>query len=266
MPKKLDLDGVLKTALDGVAQTAPLLLQNWRPRQAMQFDTKQDATPVTEVDREVEQRIREIVHTCHPDHAVIGEEQGGTARGETPWLWVIDPIDGTKSYIRGLPYFGTQVAVLYEDEVVVGVSSAPALRETVVAHRGGGTFLNRQRLCVSRTPSLDRALIAHGELPLFERQKQVTRLRELCRAVWGIHGFQDFWSYHLVATGRLDAIVEAQPKLWDIAAVSLIVQEAGGRVTDLQGGPIGPTTTSCVATNGRVHNAVLDFFRPRESR
>lgn len=190
MLKDHEFESIYQTALRAVAQTSELLRRHWRPRQTMAYDTKLDATPVTEVDRAVEQRIREIVRSRHPDHAIIGEEHGGAEPTETPWLWVIDPIDGTKSYIRGLPHFGTQLAVLYQGKVVIGVSNAPALGEMAVTRRGGGAFVNNRPLRVSKTKSLKQALVAHGELQLFERRRLLTGVRALCRTAWGIHGFQ----------------------------------------------------------------------------
>ncbi len=261
MPKYFVLDPIFETAFLAVEQTSGVLLRPWRPHRARQYDTKLDSTPVTRVDHAVERRIRKIIKARHPDHMILGEEGGNETGSQSPWLWVIDPIDGTKSYIRGLPYFGTQLAVLYEGEVVVGVSSAPALGEIVVAQRGAGAFLNEKRLRVSSIRSLNRSLIVHGILPLFDQQGLLTGLRRLCNEAWGIQGFQDFWSYHLLAAGSIDASIEAKTNIWDIAAASLIVKEAGGTVTDVRGRPIGPTTTSCVATNGWIHSAILDMLR-----
>ncbi len=260
MAKNPTLEQVLGTALYATAQTSDILLRHWRKAQALRYDTKPDLSPVTAVDRAVERRIRQIIKGRYPQHAILGEEGGNDDSAESAWLWVIDPIDGTKSYIRGLPYFGTQVAVFYEGEVVVGVSHAPVLRETAIARRGAGAFVNRNRLKVSNVRSLKRSLVAHGLLPLFERRKLMPGLRKLCREAWGLQGFQDFWSYHLLATARLDACVEAATNIWDIAAASLIVNEAGGTVTDLRGRPIQTTTTSCIASNGWIHKAILNLF------
>ena len=257
-----ELNAIRDTALEAIEATGDILMNAWRrhrraKRPVMEHATKADLTPVTVTDREVEVAIRRLVLSRYPDHSILGEEAGMDGRLKAPYLWAIDPIDGTKPFVRGMRFFGTQIALMHEGRVMVGVSHAPALRETVVAVRGGGAFLNGKRLRVSDVADLSAALIAHGSVRHFAATGNLERLVALNRRVWGTDGFKDFWSYHNLASGCIDAVLEPETNVWDIAAVSLVIEEAGGMVTEYSGAPIGPGSTSIIASNGRIHKALL---------
>jgi histidinol-phosphatase len=269
IPDAKVLDAVRDTAVAAVEATSDLVVARWEAHRGggltvMAHEVKSDRSPVTAVDEEVEARIREIVRHRFPEHRILGEERGAEGALGSPFLWVIDPIDGTKPFVRGLPHFGTLVAVMYKGQVVVGVSHAPALRETAVAVRGQGAFLDGQRLAVSDIQDLAGALVIHGGVRYFLRAGKLDRLGALSERIWGTDGFKDFWSYHLLASGRVDAVLEADTNVWDIAAASLIVEEAGGRATDFAGERVGPQTTSMIASNGLIHEELLSALAGAE--
>ena len=269
--EKTELLNVVETATAAVGKAAAILTEGWEAwlRQdgvPMRYAVKEDRSPVTATDREVERVLREAILQRHPRHRILGEEGGGSGDEASPFLWALDPIDGTKQFVRGLQFFGIQVAVMHEGRVVAGVSCAPVLGQTLVAWKGGGAFLDKTPLRVSDVDRVDDVFMSHGEIIFFQRTGKLPQLIDLCEAVWGTDGFSDFWSYHDLASGKLDAVIEAETNVWDIAAASIIVEEAGGRATDLDGRPVGPETTSFVATNGRVHDAVLGYLAEARGR
>jgi histidinol-phosphatase len=225
-------------------------------------ESKPDLSPVTEADRDVEATLRRRLAEERPDHAVLGEEMGETSGTGVPWRWVIDPIDGTKNYVRGIPVWGTLIALQHEGETAVGVVSAPALGRRWWAARGEGAFLDGDRLQVSGVADLGDACVSYDDLPSFDRLGLADALLALGRRVWRMRDFSDFWAHMLVAEGAIDAAVYAEPavKLWDLAPLKVIVEEAGGRFTDLAG-----TATddgdSAVSSNGLLHDEVLAAFR-----
>lgn len=260
MPDNIDdIDEILATATLAITRSNELLRRN--SRNGLPYETKEDLSPVTSVDKEIEEILRTIISMRHPSHRVIGEESGVTGSASSPYSWYLDPIDGTKNFIRGLKFYATQVAVLSGNEAIVGVSDAPALGETVVACKGRGSHMNGQPIHVSGVRKLSDAFVNHGGLRRFHETGRVTQLIELVRACWGARGYGDCWSYHLLAAGKIDVLIEARTKTWDVAAVSLIVEEAGGRVSDLNGLPFSPSSTSILATNGYLHDQVLEIFR-----
>jgi len=266
-----NLKKIADTALSAAQNTTRILMENWEkyrnPKNPeMQFSSKSDLSPVTKIDYETERIIREIVLKNHPLHKIIGEEYEEEGIKSSPYLWIIDPIDGTKHYVRGIRTFATQIAVMYENEVIVGVSNAPALNETILAVKNKGAFLNRKRIHTSNIKNIQDSFISHGSVNYFNKNKMLPQLVKLCEHSWGNRGFEDFRSYHLLASGRIDAVLEAKTKVWDIAAVSIIVKEAGGKATDFDGHPIRSDSTSIVATNNYIHDEILDFFRTNEKR
>ncbi|MGH3745126.1 MAG: inositol monophosphatase family protein [Mycobacteriales bacterium] len=222
-------------------------------------DTKPDSTPVTDADRGVEQLVRTRLATARPDDAVLGEEYGAT--GDGPRQWVLDPIDGTKSYARGVPVWATLLALLVDGEVVVGVASAPALGRRWWATRGGGAYAAEagvsRPICVSRVGELADASLSYSSLGGWPDRG---RLLALADAVWRTRAYGDFWSYALVAEGVLDIATEPEVSLWDLAPLALIVEEAGGRFTGLDGAR-GPDRGSALASNGLLHDATLALLR-----
>jgi histidinol-phosphatase len=224
------------------------------------IETKPDLTPVTEADRAVERTIRERLAEARPDDSVLGEEFGaGEARSRR---WIIDPIDGTKNYVRGIPVWATLLALEADDRLMVGVVSAPALGRRWWAARGAGAFAadrlaeGSRALRVSGVSSLADAQLCFSGLRGWDQSVGVDALLALGQACWRTRGFGDFWSYMLVAEGAADIACEPEVSLWDLAAPRIIVEEAGGRFTDLAG-----TQTAgggdALATNGLLHDAAL---------
>lgn len=229
----------------------------------LRVETKPDLTPVSDADRSVEEQMRSTLRRARPRDAVLGEEFGQTGHG--PRRWVIDPIDGTKNYVRGVPVWGTLIALLDGDDVVVGVASAPALGRRWWAALGGGAWTGRSlarasRCQVSGVTHLSDASLSYSELSEWERLNRLPAFLDLTRAVWRTRGYGDFWSHVLVAEGAVDVSAEPELSLWDMAALTVIVTEAGGTFSSLDGAPAADGT-GLVCSNGLLHGqalAVLD--------
>ena len=222
---------------------------------------KADGTPVTEADIAAEQAIRGVVQARFPDDGFYGEETTAE-RLDAEHVWLVDPIDGTKSFVRGYPMFSTQIAVMQRGRLMLGVSSAPVYGETAWAERGAGAFLGNAPIAVSRTARLEEATLSTGNLRSLAAGNRWAAFGRLVPRVDRIRGFGDFLHYHLLASGRIDAVLESDIQILDIAALTVIVEEAGGRVTDLEGRAIGLETRSILATNGLLHDAVLAALEP----
>lgn len=221
--------------------------------------TKPDLTPVSDADQRVEDVLRSSLKRARPRDAVVGEEAGTTGWG--PRRWVIDPIDGTKGFIRGIPIWATLIGLMVEDQVVAGVVSAPALGRRWWAAMGTGAWTGRSLASatschVSDVSLLEDAHLSYASLSGWEQFGRLESFLELTRRCWRTRAVGDFWSYMLVAEGGVDVAAEPELMLHDMAAVSIIVDEAGGRFTNLEGRP-GPCGGSAVATNGRLHEQVL---------
>ena len=225
----------------------------------IKVELKDDETPVTLADRGAEKVIRDTISRAFPDHGFLGEEFG-TQEGTSPYMWIIDPIDATKNYIRKIPIFGTQIALMKGDELILGVSNAPLLNELLYAEAGGGAFLNGEPIQVSDVSQPKDAMICHGGLNWFIEKGTFPGIYNLINNTARSRGFGDFYMYHLVASARADAVIEAAISIWDIAAITVIVREAGGKITDIQGQPVTKETASLVATNGVLHSTVLNYF------
>ena len=220
--------------------------------------TKPDLTPVTEADRSVERALRKRITTARPGHAVLGEEYG--LEGAGAWRWMLDPIDGTKNYVRGIPIWATCIALQHHDEVTVGVVSAPALGRRWWAARGEGAYAAAQPIRVSGITAVADAQMSYDSVQGFEPHGLGERFLGLARRCWRTRGLGDFWSHVLVAEGAVDIAVEPEVAVWDVAAIQVIVEEAGGRFTDLSGAS-RPDGGSAVSTNGLLHDEVLGAFR-----
>ena len=220
---------------------------------------KPDGSPVTAADREIERALREELARARPDHLVLGEEEGGRVDPDVP-TWVIDPIDGTKGFLRGLPVFATLIGVLLRGEVIAAVASAPALAERWDAYLGGGARRNGAPVGVSAIATLAESHVLHGGLDWWRGvQGGWDALGRLSDASWRTRGFGDFWMHLLVAGGTAEVAVERDLKLWDVAAIVGILREAGGRATAWDGGdPL--TSDSLLSTNGLVHHEVLAYL------
>jgi histidinol-phosphatase len=226
-------------------------------------ETKPDLTPVTEADQAAEKALRARIEAERPRDGVVGEEYGETT-GSGGRRWILDPIDGTKSYVRGIPAWGTLIALERDGEIVVGVVSAPALRRRWWASRGAGAYVDRERIRVSRVSAVEDALICYTSLPAFEEHGLGEEFRALAARCWAARGFSDYWAHVLVAEGSADLAVEPVMNLWDNAPLQVIVEEAGGRFTDLEGRPRADGG-SAVTTNGLLHEAALDAFGRRDA-
>jgi histidinol-phosphatase len=228
-------------------------------RDGIEYSLKQDDTPVTRADVESEEVIRRAISAAFPDHGFFGEETG--SRGlDAEYLWLVDPIDGTRSFVRGYPFFSTQIALMRRGEVIVGVSSAPAFNETAWAERGHGAYLDGHRCRISQVARLEEASVSSGNLRTLASGPRWSDWARVVSTVARIRGYGDFYHYHLLASGCIDAVVESDVNILDIAALSLIVEEAGGRFTDLDGRPVGLQTTSVLAGNPRIYAQVASLL------
>jgi len=225
----------------------------------LRVGTKPDLTPVSDADQAAEESLRNVLRRSRPRDAVLGEELGRSGSG--PRCWVIDPIDGTKNFVRGVPVWATLIGLMDGDDVVVGVVSAPALSRRWWAAAGGGAWTGRSltkatRCAVSGVGELGDASLSYSSLGGWEERGRLDGFLGLTRSVWRSRAYGDFWSHVLVAEGAVDVSAEPEVSLWDIAALQVIVEEAGGRFTDIDGNRT-PDGGSIVCTNGRLHDEVL---------
>lgn len=225
----------------------------------LKVNSKPDLTPVSDADLSVENTLREIITRERPDDEILGEEFGGTP-AETGRQWVIDPIDGTKNFVRGVPIWATLIALCDGHTPVMGMVSAPALSRRWWAAAGHGAFLDGSPIHVSEVSQLADASLGFSSLSGWADRGIRKQFINLTDTTWRLRGYGDFWSYCLVAEGAIDIATEPEVNLWDLAALDILVREAGGTFTSLEGEP-GPYGGSAVATNGLLHQAVLDTFR-----
>jgi histidinol-phosphatase len=249
----------LQAALDA-ARAAAEVIQGYYGRNPA-VTIKADKSPVTEADVRAEETIREVLHARFPGYGFFGEESGRHGM-DADNIWVVDPLDGTKSFVRETPFFSTQIALLREGRLVLGVSNAAAYGEIAWAEQGGGAFLDGQRLNVSDVGALAQAFISTGNLKsLAASAAGWTRFGALVGRVARLRGYGDFLHYHLLARGALDAVLESDVNILDIAALTVIVREAGGTVSELAGGDINLESTTILATNGALHPALLSAMQ-----
>lgn len=244
----------LKAAIEA-AEAAARVIRGLYQRN-LEVVTKADKSPVTEADVKAEHAIHEVLSARFPDYGFYGEETGQHAMGAES-IWLVDPIDGTKSFVRECPFFSTQIALMRGGRMVLGVSSAPAYDEFAWAERGEGAWLGGQRIRVSGVDRIESAIVSSGNLKTLASGPQWSRYGELVARVNRIRGYGDFVHYHLLARGALDAVIESDVNILDIAALTVIVEEAGGRFTDLAGGEVGLATTTVLASNGPLHAPLL---------
>ncbi|MFS0700870.1 histidinol-phosphatase [Cellulomonas sp. 179-A 4D5 NHS] len=232
--------------------------------QDLHVETKPDLTPVTDADRTAEEIVRGQLSRARSRDAVHGEEMGDTGHG--PRRWVIDPIDGTKNFVRGVPVWATLIALIDGDEVVLGVVSAPALGKRWWAAQGSGAWTGKSlaaatRLQVSQVGRLQDASFSYSSLSGWEERGRLEHFLTLTRRVWRTRAYGDFWSHVLVAEGAVDLSAEPELALHDMAALVPIVTEAGGRFTSVTGVP-GPFGGSALVSNGKLHDAALQILDP----
>jgi histidinol-phosphatase len=257
-----DDDLALALELAGVADS--ITLERFRATDLV-VETKPDLTPVTEADKAVERTLRRHLAEARPSDAIVGEEYGSSAAAAASGRrWIVDPIDATKNYVRGIPVWASLLALEEAGQVAVGVVSAPALGRRWWAARGAGAFVDDglsdgpRRLSVSAVRELDDAQLCISGFDGWEQAGTLDRLLALARRCWRTRGFGDFWIYMLVAEGVAEVACEAAVSLWDLAAPQIIVEEAGGRFTDLGGTPT-PDGGDALATNGLLHEPALDL-------
>jgi len=244
----------LRAALDA-AEAAAAIAQSLYQRN-VEVRIKEDKSPVTEADVRCEVAIREILEARFPTYGFYGEETGARdVRAES--LWLVDPIDGTKAFVREYPFFSTQIALMRAGEIVLGVSRAPAYGELAYAERGAGAYLGGKRIAVSRISALGAAALSAGNLKSLASGPRWPRYGRLVAAVNRIRGYGDFLHYHLLAAGKIDAVVETDVNILDVAACAAIVAEAGGRFTQLDGAPLTLESRTVLATNDLLHSKVL---------
>jgi histidinol-phosphatase len=220
---------------------------------------KADESPVTVADRNAEQALRTRLTAGFPGDGFLGEEFGTTA-GSTGYRWIIDPIDGTRSFIRGIPHWATLVGLEYRGEMIAGVSYAPADDQFFRALRGDGTYKNDKPVRVSDVSRLDQALASYSGYQFFQTAGKEQQFLNFLRGVDRARGFGDYYGFTLLAQGSVDVMVDYGVRIWDVAGLKVIVEEAGGRFTNWDGGS-DLERPDCLATNGRLHDAALAILR-----
>jgi histidinol-phosphatase len=244
----------LEAAQDAAAAAAELIRRSYAGRSEVR--SKPDGSPVTDADVAAEGAIRAVLQGRFPEDGFYGEESAAD-RLDAERLWLVDPIDGTKSFVRRYPMFSTQIALMQRGRLELGVSCAPVYGETAFAERGGGAWMAGELLAVSRIATIEEATLSTGNLRSIARGPRWPAFGRLVERLDRIRGFGDFLHYHLLAAGKIEAVLESDIQVLDIAALTVIVEEAGGRVTDLEGSPIGLGTKSILASNGVLHDALL---------
>ena len=253
----------------GLADLADGLAQARFGALDLRVETKPDLSPVTETDKAIERALRERIAAEHPEDSVLGEEEG--ASGEGGRRWILDPIDGTRNYSRGIPIFATLIALEVDGEIELGFVSAPALGRRWWAERGKGAFRSDGPIHVSGVEKIEDATVSIGfghrmavsavsrledAVVSFELSEGIERLAPLAARAWHTRSFGDFWQHMLVAEGSVDVAIDPAVKIWDCAPLKLIVEEAGGKFTDLAGRSV-IDGGSGVSTNGRLHAETL---------
>ena len=246
----------LSTAIKASRKAEKIILNYFDRKYDVQ--NKKDGSPVTIADQKAEEMIIETISKVFPDHGFIGEETG---EKKSEFQWIIDPIDGTKNFIRNLPYFGIEIALMKENEFILGVSNAPMLNEFMYAYKGEGAFLNDKPVQVSSKNSIQNSYISYGNIKYFIQKEYIKPLLSLSEDAHHHRGFGDFWSYHLLAQGKIDIMIEAGTKIWDVAACKVIIEEAGGKMTDINGNNLTKNSESTLASNGILHNDILEYLK-----
>ncbi|MGO4703931.1 inositol monophosphatase family protein [Dyella sp. 2RAB6] len=252
-----DLARALSAAREAAEAAAEVIRHYWR--RGVEVEIKSDATPVTVADREAELAIRKVLQGALPQAAIYGEEFG-LDDSASELLWLVDPLDGTKSFVRRTPFFSTQIALMHRGELVLGVSSAPIYGETLWASAGGGAWFEGERVRVAATDSMAQASISTGNIKTLTADARWAELGALIRDSNRIRGYGDFCHYHLLARGGLDLVIESDVNILDVAALAVIVREAGGVFTDLDGQPLTLDTRSVLAGTPALHAQALTRF------
>ncbi len=256
------------TAAIEAAQAGAEVIRRYYQRN-LDVTIKADKSPVTQADVETEQAIRSILATRFPSHGFYGEETGQNAL-DAEYLWLVDPIDGTKAFVREYPFFSTQIALMHRGRLIVGVSSAPIYGEFAYAqlpHDVAATkfdrlaVLDNANIKVSALDTIESCAISAGNLKSLAKSPQWGAYGQLIARASRIRGYGDFLHYHLLAAGKIDVVIESDVNILDIAALAVIVEAAGGRFTDLRGNALNLQTTTVLASNGKLHEPVLAALR-----
>lgn len=251
------MDDILNTAIAAARAAGEIALHYFRTN--LTVETKADRTPVTRADRECEAKIVEILSARFPEHGFLGEELGERS-GKSDARWIIDPIDGTKNFIRGIPFFATLIALEEAGEVTAGVMYAPAINDLLYARKGQGAFADGRQVQVSGVADLSSAMLIHGGLKDLKVRPCWQSFLRLVDATGRQRGFGDALGHSVVICGHAEVALEPEIKPWDVAATKIIVTEAGGRYSDFSGSP-SIYTGSAVISNGLVHEEVLNILR-----
>ncbi|GMR14687.1 MAG: histidinol-phosphatase [Gammaproteobacteria bacterium] len=255
----IDPKEFLPVALEAAKAARELILSYYGG--VFNIETKADQTPVTVADRGAEQVIRDTLRNAFPDHGILGEEYGSEI-GDTQFLWLVDPIDGTKSFVKRYGMFSTQIALMHGGKLILGVSCAPAMNELVWATHGGGAYDENGRLHVSNVNNIAQASISTGNIQSLAAGNRWPALGQILANADRTRGYGDYYHYHRLAAGQLDAVIESDVNILDIAALTLIVTEAGGVFTDLDGIAINLDTRSVLAATPALHAALSAKLDP----
>lgn len=251
------MNEILDTAVQFAKEAGDITLKYFQSN--VNVETKEDQSPVTIADKSAEDYIREQINKRYPDDGIVGEEHG-VETSQSGRRWIIDPIDGTQSFIRDVPLYGTLIAVEWDDAIQVGVMRFPALNITIAAQTGVGCFQNGKPCRVSTNSNVDTAAVmvtSYPDLVKYQGQEPVNRLLQFTniQRTWG-----DCYGYNLVASGKVEAMLDPIVKLWDYAPLIPIIREAGGTITDIHGNDSGELT-SIIASNGQFHDKLVELFQ-----
>jgi histidinol-phosphatase len=253
----LDIERAAAVARAAAAAAGAAALRHWRA--GVRVERKADRTPVTVADQEAEAAALAVIEAAYPDHGIVSEESGAR-RPAAPLRWIVDPLDGTRGFTRGGPFWGPTVALEQDGEIVAGALGLPALGELYWAARGLGCWCNGQPLRVSAVDALEAATLSLGELPFLLQPPHGEGVLQLIGAVESARAHGDLYAATLVLAGRADLWLEAGVRVWDIAPLPVLVAEAGGRFSDFAGQPT-VTSGQAVASNGRLHDVALAYLR-----
>lgn len=225
----------------------------------LKVDLKKDNSPVTKADRESELIIKETILKYLPSHSIYGEEYGLDEK-DRDYLWIIDPIDGTKNFIEGIPLWGTLIALMHKNEIILGLSSMPIIDEMLTSEKGQGAYLNGVKVHVSNIKNINGCMLSFGSLGAFREKNYERGIMDLIKSTRRQRSFGDCYPYHLLAAGKIDIVCEAAIKVVDVAPFFSIIKEAGGIASDLKGEPLNMNIDSFMATNGLIHKESLQYF------
>jgi len=248
----------LTVAKKAIKEASKITL-SYYTKQNFSVSIKRDNTPVTIADKKAEKIIIKTIKESFPNHAFWGEETG-VSKNQSDYLWIIDPIDGTKNFISGIPLWGTLIALMHKDEVILGLSYIPLMKEMLWAEKDKGAFLNGKRVHVSNKQHLSESMISFGSIGTFYDKKLGNSIINLLNNCKRQRSFGDLYPYHLLASGKLELVIEAAIKLVDVAPFDCIIREAGGKTSDLKGVSLTKKTNSFIASNGRIHKKTLSIL------